>query len=114
MIIEECIRDYLSEKLSNPVFMEIPKKDIPDKFYLIEKTGGSISNHIKNSTLTIQSYAPSLYEASTLNEMLKYCMEYHAIELSEIVSINLDGDYNFTDSTTKRYRYQAVFDIVHY
>lgn len=114
MIIEEYIRNYISTKLSSPVYTEIPKKDIPDKYYLIERTGGSHSNHIKRSTLTIQSYAPSLYEAATLNEMLKYCMEYNAIELSDIVSISLDGDYNFTDSTMKRYRYQAVFDIVHY
>ena len=114
MIIEEYVRDYLTTILNEPVFMEIPKKDIPDKFYLIEKTGGSMANHIKTSTLTIQSYGNSLYEASVLNEQLKFAMEYKVIGLPEIASIDLDGDYNFTDTTTKKYRYQAVFNIVHY
>lgn len=114
MIIEEYVRNYLLNILNAPIFMDIPKKDIPDKFYVIEKTGGSMSNHIKTSTLTIQSYANSLYEASILNEQLKFAMEYKAIGLPEIASINLDGDYNFTDTTTKRFRYQAVFNIVHY
>lgn len=113
-MIEEIIRNFLIAEVDIPVFMEIPKKDIPAKFFLIEKTGGSSSNHIKNSTLTIQSYAESLYEASALNEQLKNAMEYKAITLPEISSINLDGDYNFTDTTTKNYRYQAVFNIVHY
>ena len=114
MIIEELLRNFLSEKLAYPVLTEIPDRDIPEQFYLIEKTGGSISNHIERSTITIQSYGSSLYEASVLNEQLKYVMEYNAIELDEISSINLDGDYNFTDTTTNNYRYQAVFNIVHY
>lgn len=114
MIIEELLRNFLSEKLAYPVLTEIPDRDIPEQFYLIEKTGGSISNHIERSTITIQSYGSSLYEASVLNEQLKYVMEYNAIELDEVSSINLDGDYNFTDTTTNNYRYQAVFNIVHY
>lgn len=114
MIIEEIIRNYLSEKMSVPVLTEIPKKDIPKSYYLIEKTGGESENHIYRSTLTIQSYGSSLYEASVLNEQLKYVMEYNAIELDEVSSIELNGDYNFTDTSTNRYRYQAVFDLVHY
>ena len=27
---------------------------------------------------------------------------------------NLNSDYNFTDTETKEYRYQAVFDINYY
>lgn len=114
MIIEEIMRNYLSEKMSVPVLTEIPKRNIPKQYYLIEKTGGDSENHLYNSTLTIQSYGSSLYEASVLNEQLKSVMEYNAIELDEVSSINLDGDYNFTDTTTNNYRYQAVFNIVHY
>lgn len=114
MIIEELLRNFLSEKLAYPVLTEIPDRDIPEQFYLIEKTGGSISNHIERSTITIQSYGSSLYDSSVMNEQLKYAMEYNAISIPEIVSIDLDGDYNFTDTTEKKYRYQAVFDIIHY
>ena len=114
MIIEEIMRNYLSEKMSVPVLTEIPKRDIPKQYYLIEKTGGDSENHLYNSTLTIQSYGSSLYDSSVMNEQLKYAMEYNAISIPEIVSIDLDGDYNYTDTTEKKYRYQAVFDIIHY
>lgn len=36
------------------------------------------------------------------------------IELDEIRSIRLNNDYNFTDTTTKEYRYQAIFEINYY
>lgn len=114
-MIEEIIYDFLSAKLSTPVKTEIPQKP-PLKFYLIEKTGGSQANFIKRATVAIQSYGESLYEASSLNEILKETMlaADGLITLDSIVSVNLSSDYNFTDTTTKKYRYQAVFEIVHY
>ena len=114
MIIEEIILNFLSEKVNIPVLTEKQKKDNPKQYYLIEKTGGTTNNHIKRSTITIQSYGNSLYEASIFNEQVKYQMEYNAIALEQIVSVSLNSDYNYTDTTTKEYRYQAVFDIVHY
>ena len=36
------------------------------------------------------------------------------ITLNSISKIKLNSDYNFTDTETKEYRYQAVFDINHY
>lgn len=54
-----------------------------------------------------------MYHAAVLNEEVKAVME-QAIELDEIVSVQLNSDYNYTDTTTNRHRYQAVFDITHY
>ncbi|SDQ04437.1 hypothetical protein SAMN04487752_0319, partial [Carnobacterium viridans] len=48
-----------------------------------------------------------------LNEELKEVVE-NLILLNEISGVRLNSDYNFTDTTTKEYRYQAVFDINHY
>ena len=42
MIIEELLRNFLSEKLAYPVLTEILDRDIPEQFYLIEKTGGIV------------------------------------------------------------------------
>ena len=36
---------------------------------------------------------------------------YDLIELDEITSLHLNSDYDYTDTTIKKYRYQAVFDI---
>ena len=35
-------------------------------------------------------------------------------DLDEVSACRLNSDYNFTDTTTKHYRYQAVFDLVFY
>ena len=112
-MIEKTLLDFLNIVADYPVYMEIPQNP-PTRFYILEKTGGSQTNHICNSTFVIQSYAESLYEASLMNDAIKDIMIYQSIENDEIASVKLNSNYNFTDSTTKRYRYQAVFDITHY
>ena len=54
-----------------------------------------------------------MYEAAKLNEQLKEVVE-RLIQLNEISNVSLNSDYNFTDTETKEYRYQAVFDIFYY
>lgn len=111
-MIEQTVKDYLGTILSVPVKTEVPK-DPPSSFVVIEKTGGSSTNHISTNTLAIQSYAESMYLASLLNEEVKNAME-NIITLNSISRCSLEGDYNYTDTRTKQYRYQAVFSIVHY
>ena len=48
-----------------------------------------------------------------MNDRVKNAVE-GLIWLDEIRGVSLNSDYNFTDTTTKEYRYQAVFDIGHY
>lgn len=115
-MIEYTIYKFLDTNMTEPVYTEIPSNP-PKKMIVMEKTGSSQTNHIKRSTFAIQSYGKSLQEAAELNESLKEIMMDGLdglASLDEIVSVNLNSDYNFTDTTTKRYRYQAVFDIVHY
>ena len=109
MLIEQVIQDYLVEHLSVPVFLEEQgvKKD---PFVLVEKTSSSRTNYLDSATFAFQSYAPSMYEAAELNEQVKNTV-LGMIELNYFASIKLNSDYNFTDTTTKRYRYQAVFDF---
>lgn len=86
---------------------------IKGDFVLIEKTGGGEENHIKNSTLAIQSFSDSLYNTALLNEKIKELMK-QIIELDEVSKCSLNSDYNYTIPNTKEYRYQAIFDLVHY
>ena len=111
-MIEQTVLDYLTPLLDVAVYMEVPP-DPPEAFVAIEKTGSSLRNHIYTSTLAIQSYGPTLLAAATLSEEVKGRMLYGALP-DEITRVSLNGDYNFTDTETKRYRYQAVFDITHY
>jgi hypothetical protein len=51
--------------------------------------------------------------AISLNDQVKAAME-NIVELDEVCACRLNSDYNFTDSTSKQYRYQAVFQVTHY
>lgn len=111
-MIETVIRNYLVDRLNCPVYLEVPA-NIPGKYVTLEKTGSGLTNHIKRATFAIQSYAPSMFEAAELNEAVKSAMA-EAVELDDIARSHLESDYNYTDQTRKAYRYQAVFDLVHY
>ena len=111
-MIEIIIKQYLDGRLSVPSFLEYPTAP-PPKFVVFEKTGSDKNNHLPSSTFAFKSYAESMYESALLNDEVKEVVE-SMIELDEIRSIKLNSDYDFTDTTTKEYRYQAVFDIKHY
>ena len=111
-MIEKTVLDYLNEHSSVEWFMERPKV-APASYGLIEKTGSSVNNFIYRSTFALQSYAPTLYEAAELNDETKSVMA-GIIELDQITRADLNSDYNFTNTANKQYRYQAVFDLIHY
>lgn len=112
-MIELIVKNFLDEHLSVPVFTEKPSNP-PKRYVLIDKTGSSESNHLPSATIAFQSYAESKYEAAVLNEELKNTVKLMVEKSHEIRGLTLNGDYNFTDTTTKEYRYQAVYDIRYY
>ena len=85
----------------------MPGKNAPPKAVNVPKCT------IKSATFAIQSYADSMFEAASLNEVVKEKM-LDIIGEKEITKVSLNSDYNFTDTATKKYRYQAVFDLKHY
>lgn len=115
-MIEIIVKRFLESKLSVPVLMEKPT-NTQTEMVIIERTGGTESNHIPSAIMTIQSYGATLQDAAELNEEVKKWMldgVEGLITLDKIAKVNLNSDYNYTDTTSKRYRYQAVFEITHY
>src|SRR5690625_5128283 len=111
-MIEIIVLEHLNSKLTEPVHLEKPSSQI-EEYVVFEKTSSGKTNHLPEATFAFQSCAKSLYEAAELNERVKVAVE-SLIELDIIRGLNLNSDYNFTDTTTKEYRYQAVFDIRYY
>lgn len=111
-MIELTMKNFLDGHLSAPSFFVLPN-NLPSRYVSVERTGGGEQNHLLSSTFTFQSYADSLYDAAILNDEVKSTVD-HLIELDEIRSVKLNSDYNFTDTTTKKFRYQAVYDIGYY
>ena len=110
-MIEIIVLNYLNEKLSVPAYMEKPERP-PKRYVLIEKVGGTRENFINTATVTLQSYAESLFLAATINEEVKVAMD-NLIELDSVGSSHYNTDYNFTDTDKKKYRYQAIYHITY-
>jgi hypothetical protein len=110
-MIEQRVLDYLNKEMEVACYMERPE-DLPESYILIERTGGSKTNHLSTATFAIQSYAASLLGAATLNNTMKAAME-EMTELVDIFSVSLNSDYNYTNNAFKGYRYQAVFNIIY-
>lgn len=114
MIIEQTVREYMISKLDCPVWMEIPKGVIaPEQYVLIQKVGSQSRNHVEQARLAIQSHADSMMNAAQLNEEVISAMKGLSA-LDAIGRVTLGGDYNFTNTQTKKYRYQAYFEITYY
>lgn len=111
MTIEEIICNYLTEKLEVVALPEKPSRPFHNKVF-VERTGGN-GRFIKETTIAIQSYGDSEYEAATLNDSVIDAM-YEITELNAITNVSLNSNHNYSDTETKEYRYQAVFDIKHY
>lgn len=107
-MIEKTILDYMTAALDYPVGME--RDGMTGRFLLIQKTGSNRTNFIDRATFAFQSYDETLFKAAEFNEIVKSAV-FSLVEHDDIYSVKLVTDYNFTDPTTKEYRYQAIFDI---
>ena len=110
-MIEEIIKAHLESALGLSVTLETP--EIPSPEYVVfEMTGASKKDLVNTSTLAVQSIAPTLYHAAQLNDRVCNGMET-LVSRPEIYSCRLINGYNFTDTKTKKYRYQSVFQITY-
>lgn len=106
-MIEIKIKEYLKDKLKVPVYMEHRDRE-KGSYIIMEKLGGSMRNQIYRSSYAFQCYGDRMFDALKLNDRLVQAM----LVYPDCGASKLDSNYNFTDISTKKYRYQAVFDIV--
>ena len=114
-MIEKMIQEFLSAGLDVPVLLEVPEgPDIPERFVIIEKIAGGKRNHLRTASFAIQSYSlVSLYDAAALDGQVQGAMDDMAALLPNIGACQMASNYNFTDVSTKRYRYQCTYDITY-
>lgn len=111
-MIETIVLNYLLEKLNVPVYAEKPEEP-PEQFVIIEKIGTSEKEKLESALFAIKSHADSLCEAAELNKKVKDAMK-DIDDLDSISKVVKNTDYNFTDTDTKKHRYQAVYELFHY
>lgn len=112
-MIEKIICKFLTNNLDIPAFPEKPE-DPPERYILVEKTDGSCKNFINKSMISIYTYDASLYKTASLNEQVKNIVMDRLPEHEDICRVELKSEGNNTDTESKEYRYQTVFEITHY
>ena len=111
-MIEIIVRDHLNSLLSFPVYLERPKVR-PDKYAVIENTGGNESNFILSATIVVHTYAASMYEAAEMAWEVKRAMD-KITEKNNVSACRVETTpMNWTDTTTKTYRYRAVYQLIY-
>lgn len=112
-MIEQIIIAYLNSHngIAYPAYGDTPM-DGDTRYYLVQKTGSSNRNHIYTAQVAIQSYGTSKADAAAMNEALVTVMR-DIVTLPSVSACRLNSDYDYTDLSKRRYRYQAVFDITY-
>lgn len=112
IMIEQTILSCLADALDVPVYMEVPAA-LPETFVTVEKTGSSRHWRVDHATFAVQSWAGSKAEAAALNGRVKAALDAFGETSGSVGACRLNSDYDFTDAATKRYRYQAVYDVTY-
>lgn len=112
-LIEAIVISHLSAELkTSDVYAERPAA-LPDEFWIIEKTSSGETNHIQTATIAVQSVSrSSMLRAAEMSKAAEKAMKT-LINVTDVSRCKLNSAYNFTDTETKEYRYQAVFDITY-
>lgn len=111
-MIEKTLKDHLASQLSDPVYLDVPANP-GARYYKLERTGGSEEDHIRHATFALQAIGPTLWETLQMHYRGIEAMR-QSLRLPTVADMQLNADYNFTDTTRKQHRYQAVFYITHY
>lgn len=79
---------------------------------IVDRTGGSVTNLVKTTSIVVDSYGESKAAASVLNDTVIDAM-FQAVSEEGFSSVSLNSTYSDTDTASKEYRYGALFEIVH-
>ena len=111
-MLEITIIGYLGTHITAPVYAEIPAGK-PERFVVVEKMGGERENYIDTAAVSFRSFGPSLLDAMKLNEEVMAAVETMT-DLDEICCCEYGGDFNDSDTASKQYCYQAMYNITYY
>jgi len=112
-MIETILIDYLSSEIGVSVTAERPRAR-QGEYLVIDKTGSSESDHLESAMVAVQCFADTKASAASLCSRVKKAMRSIADKRGDVTRSSLNSDYDNTDTSTKKYMYQALFDITFY
>lgn len=111
-MIEVIVLNYLIRSFPK-VSIGFEKKSEASQI-IIDITANNCTNGLWSATFAIQSYAESKAKAAKLSYQVIDKMLNIANVCDEISDCSINSNYDFTDTSTKEYRYQSVFDLHYY
>lgn len=108
-MIEEIVINYLTER-GFDVYAEVPVN--PSRSYVvIQRSSGNYTNQIRHIGMYTESRSRnSKLEAARIHEAVIEAMR-DIRNHTEIFRCELNADYDAAMTSTKEYRYQALWDI---
>lgn len=111
-MIEKIVIDYLKSTLTIPVYGVVPDSK-PQKFVIVELLDEGIQDHIKKATVSVYSYAKSMYDAELIHESIKEAMQ-NIVSLNTVSASKITGGGRNTDVSNKLPRYEAKINLFYY
>lgn len=114
-VIEARVIAHLSRVLACPVAAEVPE-DLPadGALAVVSRLGGQDGDHIRRARLAVQTYGATLLDAALLCEDAVSALKSLPASDAGVSGCRVETSYNFTDETTKRYRYQIIVHVTYY
>ncbi len=114
MAIEELIINYLIGKdlagIGRHVYAETPVNP-PDNYVLIRRTGGGISNYVRDYRVYTETISKNdKLTAATNHDAVIEAMQ-RMPDTENVFRCRLNSDYDSTRSDKKDYRFQALWLI---
>lgn len=104
--------DYLNGAIKAiPTFAEEPVNPL-EEYYVVEQTGGEFEDFVERIVVTVQSYGRTMENAIENDRTMRNEIMSGLILDNDISDIELVSYYDYTDTTKKKYRYQAVFEVI--
>ena len=111
MLIEQRVKEFLDVEFAEDeigVYLETPET-LPSTFIVFQLISRGKENQVNAATLEFRSYAPSKFEAATLDEKVRDAME--KLNSTTDISCRLGGGNDNPDTSFKRYRYRCYFNL---
>ena len=109
-MIEKTVIDYLNTVLTPPVGAQTPEGP-PEKYVVVERTGGGEKDGLQAAVLALRCFAPTLYDAILLCTDVSDCMKQLPGNAPNVFSAYAESMYNQTDLRSKSFRYTAIFRV---
>ena len=105
---------YLIDKLQHiaPAYAEKPE-DAKGEYLVVDTISASESNFIKHTTIAVRCYADKHGAAADLNLRVREFMSTLWQE-PEIARCKINTEYAINSVAQMQYRYQSIYDIIHY